>query len=167
MGTRGRLPTSREVLKRRGSWRAKLPDQETLQPKRAGPPRCPTWLSAEGKAEWKRVARELPDGWLTVLDRGVMAIWCQSWSEWLACSNRIDAEGLTVTMPRGGVVAHPLLAVRQRSYKRLAVVGPKLGLDPSSRLRLKMPVDTEKVDAFDAFVAAGKSKARFFPKVNR
>lgn len=54
MGKRGPRPTPTRILELRGSWRAK---KRPGEPKPAGVPQCPDWLSAEGKSAFEIVLR--------------------------------------------------------------------------------------------------------------
>ena len=47
-----------------------------------GRPSCPAWVSKEGRAEWRRVTRELEAlGLLARIDQATLACYCQSVAE--------------------------------------------------------------------------------------
>jgi Phage terminase, small subunit len=47
-------------------------------------PNCPAHLNPEAKAEWQRLAQVLHDmGVLTVIDRAVLAAYCQCYGRWV------------------------------------------------------------------------------------
>ena len=46
-------------------------------------PRCPAWLEAEAKKEWKRMAKQMERlGILTEIDMAAFAGYCQAYARW-------------------------------------------------------------------------------------
>src|SRR4051812_36960048 len=88
MAGRGPMPTPTATLKNRGSWRAK---QRAGEPQfERGLPSCPTWLAAEGKAEWRRIAAQLDGaGLLTTADRAALAALCDAWADYVLAAGEV------------------------------------------------------------------------------
>src|SRR3989304_3311411 len=70
------------------------------RPIREGPkprplrPTCPSWLSPQAKAEWRRLAPELERlGLLTHLDRAAFAAYCQSFAQWRGGQAAFEGQG--------------------------------------------------------------------------
>src|SRR5262245_60724919 len=113
MGKRGPAPESPEVLRMKGSWRAKT-RQGAPQPKR-GRPKCPSFLSPAAKTKWRQIVPVLDQmGVLTTADGDVLSAYCQAWAEFQIATETLDREGRTVTLPSGAAAAHPCVQ-QQRS----------------------------------------------------
>src|SRR3979411_433277 len=70
------------------------------EPKFAGTPACPTWLTKAAKAEWKRVVAELSAlDMLRSVDSAALAAYCQSYARWRSAEEIVDKEGQTVNEP--------------------------------------------------------------------
>lgn len=83
MGERGPAPVPTPILKARGSWRGAAREKAGEVQFPAGKPTCPSFLSREAKAEWKRQVGVLEEvGVLSAVDRAALAQWCEAWSEW-------------------------------------------------------------------------------------
>lgn len=100
-------------------------------------PACPKWLTAEAKAEWRRVAKRLHDaGVLTSVDRAVLAVYCQAWARWVEAEQMIDLHGQTTTNDKGVAYLSPWLTAAISARKDVAGFAAQLGMTPSSRSRL-------------------------------
>src|SRR2546426_750007 len=92
MGQRGPAPKPAPRKAREGN-----PGHQDLergeQPRpRPIPPKCPTWLAREAKAEWRRVAPELERlRLLTIVDGAALAAHCQNYARWVAAEKALDA----------------------------------------------------------------------------
>jgi P27 family predicted phage terminase small subunit len=154
MGKRGPAGKSIEQQKRDGTYRAD---------RHAGPeppseiPPSPTWLDREAKAEWKRLAPQLVKMvGLAKVDRGALATYCQTWSQWYQAVMFVRKNGETFeVMTDGGVniKKHPMVGVRESSLLALIKLGDKLGLSPSARSGLNvasrdMTADTDPAKRF-------------------
>ncbi len=85
MGKRGPQPTPTEILRARGSWRAKTRPDEP-QPE-AGVPACPKTLTGLAKRTWTQMCKDLNDiGVLTKVDGKTLARYCTLWAKWESMS---------------------------------------------------------------------------------
>ncbi len=151
MSKRGPKPTPTAVLRLRGSWRANTrPAEPRPQPSR---PTCPAWLSRDAKLEWKRVAPQLHRlGLLTQLDRAALAVYCESWSEWVEAKQVISKSGPVIAGPHGPR-RNPYVFIAARAAEQLLKWAAELGMTPSARSRVTVTPRTNLDDR----------KSRFFP----
>ncbi len=83
MGARGPKPTPKNVLQFRGSWRANLADDGSVNPE-IQIPGCPRHLLKEARKEWRRITPELQQlGLITRIDRAALALYCQEYAWWV------------------------------------------------------------------------------------
>lgn len=138
MGARGPQPTPTETLKARGSWRAKLRAGEVQYER--GVPSCPTWLSREAKAEWKRQVVQLDGaGVLQLADRAILAAYCEAWGELWELSKGVKKLGYVKAIQRG------LLSAKNRAADRLVKLADRFGFSPAARARVKATDEEEQV----------------------
>ncbi len=103
-----------------------------------GEPICPDWLGEEAKEKWAEVAPALARlGVLTVIDGDVLATYCQSWCEYRQATKRLAKEGRVVVAQSGYQMPHPMVAQQREARNAIRQFSALLGLDPSSRVRLK------------------------------
>jgi P27 family predicted phage terminase small subunit len=134
---KGRKPKPRALHILDGTFREDRHGGVAVEPA-AGVPSCPIWLDRESKAEWRRVVKVLADtGVLTLADRGVLTTYCVAWSEMHAAAKDLKAGRYQSVGEDGHLAAHPALAHYRAAWKALQSAGALLGLDPSSRTRLK------------------------------
>lgn len=123
----------------------------TPQPAK-GIPAAPTWLTAEAKAEWKRVTPELERlGMLAFLDRAVLTIYCDSWSQFVAATKTLRKEEAVVDdKAHTGVKKHPAWMIRRQAAAEVMAAADKMGLSKSARDRMKAPeADVRGVEDLD------------------
>ena len=128
---RPRKPTA--VKKRQGTYRKhRAPKNPVVPPIKY--PSCPSGLDAGAKREWRRLQKILePLAYITEADRGPLEDYCRTQSMiWEAA--KLVRQGLEIAMAKGHVNA--LLKLQSQRDK----LGGKLGLDPSERERLNVPV---------------------------
>lgn len=124
-------------------------------------PKCPTWLSAEARREWRRLAPELERlGLLTKNDFAMFASYCSAVGK-LAFAEReikkarnaelksIKAAGKkeSETPTSGGMIGGgknnknyytlPYVWIYNKSLEQIRSFGAEFGLSPSGRTRLK------------------------------
>ena len=137
MGRRG--PLSKPVALKR------LEGNPGKRPLRArtGAPRgavtCPEWLTAEARAEWRRLAPALTKaGLLTPLDRSAFATYCQSFARWKECQRGVEESGQLYLSATGRLLERPEVAMAQRFAREAREIGADFGLSPASRARLEV-----------------------------
>lgn len=116
----------------------------------AGALEPPAWLSADGKAEWERIAPELRKaGLLTTADVAALAAYCESFAE---------LQALTVQINAAKPSDRPALyQARSSTINRLGALGRALGLSPRARNNLSgqktpPPPPADGQPGFEAFI---------------
>ena len=152
MGKRGPKPTPTQTLKLRGSWRGDTrPGEPVAAP---GVPECPEWLSGEAKAEWDRQVPELSARKLmSKAYRVALAMFCESWGEYVAAVKYIAGHGWTTVGVKGGLVKHPMVEVKNAAFDRAMKMGQQFGFSPSSQTGLQLP-EQEKPSGKSRFFAS-------------
>ncbi len=147
----GRKPVPTQVLKLRGSWRAKNRRDLFVQPEK---PRMPSWLSDEAKRAWRHMVPQLEAlGILKRADEVVLAMFCTDYAEWSqACEEISTLKSRFVKQPSGRICQHPLLRIRDAAAERMRKLISELGMSPAARTGLNI---TQKP-------SPSKSKSRFF-----
>lgn len=144
---RGRKPKPTRLKVLSGDTRPDRMNDREPQPKPSRG-RCPSWLPKEGKRAWGRLAPMLDRlGLLTEADADALASYCLAWSEMMAATATLEAEGRTVKVPilsRTGelaghrVVPHPAAAQQRTAWQGVCTFGARFGLSPADRVRLKV-----------------------------
>ena len=138
MGARGPCPTPTAVLEARGST---VPGR-----RRTGEPRppveapgCPSWLSREARAEWRRVVAELERmGVIAKADRAALTVYCEAWGDFVALRAEIDRR-IKAAGPGGYdvVISAGLLNAKNKTADRLVRAAQQFGLTPAARARVR------------------------------
>lgn len=170
---KGRKPAPDNIIALKGG-----PRHYHKKPGRGGPkppsviPKCPKHLDKEARAEWRRMGAELHKlGLLAEIDKGVFALYCESYSAWAQESILIQTEGTiimtpdikttkkdgTVTEKKGHPITNPRLILANQAKDRMLKALVEMGMSPSSRARVKITPQEEKKDET-------KDKGRFFEK---
>jgi P27 family predicted phage terminase small subunit len=123
------------LLRLRGSRAANKRKREPVLPE--GVPTCPSWLDGEAKAEWKRIVPSLESaGVLARVDRGILAGYCQGWSDYHRAAKAVQREGEIFTTPKGYVAKNPWVTIKNEAWTRCFKAAAVLGLSPSARASL-------------------------------
>ncbi len=138
MAGRGPMPTPTATLAERGSWRAK---RRTGEPQfDRGRPSCPSWLSAEGKAEWKRVVEQLDNaGVLTTADRATLAAFCDSWADYVLAAGEVAK--VVKESGYAEAIRVGLVGAKAKAREALMKASDRFGLSPATRTRVKASDD--------------------------
>lgn len=118
-------------------------------------PACPTWLSRDAKREWRRIAPELERvGLLTIVDMAGLAGYCESYSLWKRCQEKLTGDGLTYETDTGYIRPRPEVAIAAGALAEIRQFCQQFGLTPSARSRLMLPealgsFDDEEASPFD------------------
>jgi P27 family predicted phage terminase small subunit len=75
---------------------------------------------------------------VTEIDGEALAAYCSSWSLWVQAKQKLAAEGLTVTGPRGGVRPSPWIAIASRAQRDMQLLAAEFGMTPTSRQRIRV-----------------------------
>lgn len=120
---------------------------KTPPPFRRIPPRPPTWLSREAKAEWRRVVPGLQRlDLLKEEDRAMLAAYCETWAVFVAATRLVQQEGLTKTLPNGRKLQHPAVGVARTAGRELRAFASMFGLSPASEQVLSTPGSSDGDD---------------------
>lgn len=118
-------------------------------------PNPPTWMSAEAKAEWRRVTPGLQRlDLLKEEDRAVLAAYCETWSQFVTATRTVTREGITTevtTISASGsettrTVPHPAVAIARSAGRELRAMAVQFGLTPSSEQALARGADDGEDD---------------------
>ncbi len=91
---------------------------------------------------------------LTKADRNAMAIYCEAYAAWRKAKEAVAKDGEVLTPADGGrTYRNPWCVVQHEAETRMVTVGAMLGLDPSSRAKMRIAVVDQKT---------GPDKSRFF-----
>lgn len=122
----------------------------------AARPSCPSWLSKEAKAEWRRIVPELERlGLLTLVDRTALAAYCQAAAELEIATKQLNKEGRIIFVEvfnKAGEVSgsvqkpHPAIKLQRDAFRQVKAYLAEFGLTPSARTRVKTPEKTDESD---------------------
>ena len=118
-------------------------------------PRCPAHLSDVARKEWRRLATPLHEaGILTLADRAALAAYCQAYARWVEAEERLTETPTLLKTPNGHVQQSPWLSVANKQLELMGRYMSELGLTPSARRRIDMPLgaETEPVDKIEFVV---------------
>ena len=159
MGKRGPAPKPRRLKLLDGTYRpdrdAGMPDPEPLKVV----PKPPTWLSPDGKREWKRVAAQLIAlDVLTDPDLAALEGYCASYARAVRADRALQRGGLTMKTPQG-LIPRPEVAVARTAWAEARRFAQEFGLTPSSRSRVPHAGDAAKGKPQDPWdrVAGGRA----------
>lgn len=120
-------------------------------------PGMPTWLSAEAKAEWRRVVPQLDAvGTLAMVDRATLTTYCVAWATLVEVNKHIQEHGATVMVleqtfeTEEGITNIYVSAKRNPSVQTqremagiIRSFAAEFGLTPASRSRISVPARTD------------------------
>lgn len=149
MGARGPKPkpTALRILEGNPSHRP-LPKNEPKP--ESDKVRCPAWLAADAKKEWRRLAPSLiAMGLLTNSDVQAFAAYCESYAAWKEASQYLHEHGSVFEMPSGYMAKAPQVSIAQTNLTLMKQFAGEFGLTPSSRTRIMAGTDNGKAEAED------------------
>ena len=115
----------------------------------------PDFLDDDAIQEWYRVLpliNELP---IKDLDKGLLATYCQTYSNYKNATLKIQEEGMVIETERGTKLSSHY-TVQRDSVNTMNSICPKLGLTVESRLKIMEPKPKQQYDPFSAFFEDGK-----------
>ena len=91
--------------------------------------------------EWRRLAPMLREGrQITEADRSALMALCLEWARYLEAVTKVASQGLIVLSPNNYPMPNPYIAIATKALQGCARLWPELGLTPSSRSRVQVPV---------------------------
>lgn len=119
-------------------------------------PDCPAHLSEEAREEWFRLVDVLREmGVITVIDRAVLAAYCQAYGRWVEAEEKLKETPLLIKTPSGYIQQSPWLNVANRQMELMGRYMTEIGLTPASRSRIVVPgkpEDDAKIDKVEIVV---------------
>jgi P27 family predicted phage terminase small subunit len=138
VGERGPAPKPTRLRVLEGNpGRRPLPKNEP-QPA-AGAPSCPSILSPEARAQWRKLVKAMPDGLLTKADQIILATLCEAWADWCEAVEDLRVNGWYYTTEKGFEGQRPAAAKMKQATATIISLSSRLGLSPADRTRLSMP----------------------------
>src|SRR5699024_132798 len=116
----------------------------------------PDFLDDDAIQEWYRVLpliNELP---IKDLDKGLLATYCQTYSNYKNATLKIQEKGMEVVTERGSKLS-PNYTIQRDSVNTMNAICPKLGLTVESRLKIMEPKPKQLSDPFSALFEDGKN----------
>jgi P27 family predicted phage terminase small subunit len=149
------IPTTLKLL-RGNPGKKKINTREPVPP--VAQPQRPEHIAGLAAEAWDVLAPYLVAlGVLTDGDSMALAMTCQVYSRWRMAEAEVAKLGTVVKSPNGYPILNPHLSVANAAQKQLQGLLVEFGLTPSSRSRIKLPLDAGKVE--DAFDVLMKGKA--------
>ncbi len=150
--TRGRKSQPTSKLKASGQYREDRHNRKGEPQVPSEIPRCPQHLSKEARKEWRRICKRLSAaGIITQLDSVILQLYCECYADWLVSKADIAENGRMLTGAEGGAYQNPAVSIYNKSIDHMAKLGASLGLDPSSRTKIKADKPKAKSDPKDRF----------------
>ena len=164
--TRGRKPIPTAKLKASGGFRNDRHGDRADEPQvKSERPSCPRHLSKEARKEWGRICKLLiAAGIITKLDRTILAVYCEAYAKWVDAKKHIADEGTFIYLEpkdadeddgdgqKGYPIQNPYVSIYNKAIEQMSKIGASLGLDPTSRTKIKVDkpkeVDNAKLKYF-------------------
>ena len=143
MGKRGPAPKPIALKRLQGTRRAdRDSDIDLLISDKK--PTCPSFLTRQAKAEWKRIAGPLHDaGLLKWVDRAALSAYCQAYGRWVEAEKALDesielssGHGLVYRNHNGNHTQNPLVPIARMAREEVRKAAASFGMTPSSRSRI-------------------------------
>ncbi|MCM8710858.1 phage terminase small subunit P27 family [Clostridium sp. SYSU_GA19001] len=159
MAQRGRKPkpTALKILEGNPGKRPLNVDEPKPEKKA---PKCPGWLDAEAKKEWRRMSKQLEAmGILTEIDMAAFAGYCQAYARWKEAEEFITKHGTIVKTPSGYWQQVPQVSIAQTYLKIMNRFCEQFGLTPSARSRIVTDNINDEEDPMELILYKGGSKS--------
>lgn len=90
------------------------------------------------------MTQSLPPGLLTQVDRGVLALACEAWADWVEATKTLRTDGWYYETEKGYRGQHPAAMRMKSAREAYMAASSKLGLSPVDRVRLAAPIERER-----------------------
>jgi len=155
MGVRGPIPDPNNATGKLG--RPSRRPKTTAAPDVTGSGRAPKTLGPVGRRYWRQLAGA---AWLNAADRPALERLCLVYQELEAFREIIAREGAQVGGSKQQPVAHPLLAVIDRSRASADRLEVELGLTPLARQRMHLTLERPHTKSKAAAMAGDDPRAQ-------
>ena len=150
-------PRKADALKRlQGTDRKDRKIKNTPQPK--GVPRRPGGLSSQAIRVWDSLGPRLCNlGLLADTDASTFAVYVQAYGDWLELTRYLNKLGITnwyIESESGYRQVIPEVAVRDKAYQVMRLLGSRFGLDPSSRSGISSEAEQVSISLAEDFLFA-------------
>ncbi len=126
-------PSAQERLEGNPGHRAVNHDE----PRPAGEPIAPDWLSDAGRVVWDRVIESMGgSGVHTQADENVLAMYCESVADYAGFTEKLRVQGETIVTAAGNGKRNPISIARNEARAAALRLAGELGLTPSARTKL-------------------------------
>src|SRR5699024_2183748 len=105
----------------------------------------PDFLDDDAIQEWNRVFKIINELPIKDLDKGLLATYCQTYSNYKNATLKIQEEGMVVVTERGSKLS-PNYTIQRDSVNTMNAICPKLGLTVESRLKIMEPKPKQQYD---------------------
>ena len=141
MAGRPRKPTALKKLAGNPGKRPLNQREAQFEPRMMSVPR---FLSAEAKAEWRRVVKELHDaGLLTGVDRAVLTAYCHAWGMLVKAEKELQGQPLVLESTKGGLYQNPLVGIVNKARQDVKTFAAEFGMTPAARSKVQAEVPEE------------------------
>jgi P27 family predicted phage terminase small subunit len=125
------------------------------------PPTCPSWLSYQARAEWKRVVPELERmGLLTTVDRAALTGYCEAYARYVKAAKEIQ-KGFTYEYYtedyQKKLAKKPECDIARDALNQVKAFCIEFGLTPSSRGKMTVPGGIPNQDPLDKMLGTGQN----------
>lgn len=103
----------------------------------------PEYLDSTAKKEYKRITKLLQELPIADLDLSLVVAYCQTYSNYIYATQRINEEGMVIETERGTKLSSYYTAQRD-STDRLISLSNKLGLNIDARMKVITPKKEDK-----------------------
>ncbi len=154
---RGRKPTATAVKEASGSFSLHPGRRNKSEPaaKRGYPAKPETVETCSiASAQWDELCKTLDElGVLTVADKSLLAMYCQTYAEYIKLQQHVKEHGCTVFNDKGNASQSPEAIQVHRYADRLIKLMAEMGLTPSSRSRIVAPKQEDEDDPMAQLLA--------------
>lgn len=136
MAQRGRKPKPTAIKVLEGNPGKRPLNKNEPKPEKKAP-KCPPWLEAEAKKEWRRMSKTLEAiGVLTQVDASAFAGYCQAYARWKEAEEFLSKHGTIFKTPSGYIQQVPQVSIAQTYLKIMKDFCSEFGLTPAARSRI-------------------------------
>ena len=131
-----------------------------------GIPEMPQFLTAEARAEWKRIIPLLVQmGVLTAADGKALAGYCSAYAQLAKCEAAIEKYGLicaTLDELTGVAIlkVNPAVRIKSDALRLMKAFLTEFGLTPASRSKLSISKPDDNIDPFETFLQGKPETSR-------